>query len=61
MKPLVTPLKAERMARNAKICRDFLMHRKRGGQKMKIYAFLGDVYGLKADQVRAIVKEGGCL
>lgn len=61
MKPLVTPLKAERMARNVKICRDYLMYRRRGGQKMKIYAFLGDVYGLKAAQVRAIVKEGGCL
>lgn len=36
------------------------MYRRRGGQKMKIYAFLGDVYGLKAAQVRAIVKKGGC-
>ena len=60
MRPLVTPLKAERMARNAKICRDYLVHRERGGQKMEIYAFLGSVYGLKSAQVRAIIKKGGC-
>ena len=59
MNNIITPKKAERLARNEKICAEYVRLRRMGGQKTPIYDRLAKVYGLKRYTVSCIVKGGG--
>lgn len=59
MKGIITKNKAERDARNEKICAEYVRLRKMGGQKTPIYGRLAKIYGLKPFTVSCIVKKGG--